>query len=149
MADSFSSRIRNIEARINQAKSAGLRSASSITTTTKSVIIPVQIVPYEVNYQWDNTASKYSARIHVSWSNSVGLCAAYIKSPANLANRRYCLDRITTSDKDCEFGFNVISGSNSDLDTYNQGGTIAPYNVEVVVVATSDFTLTYTLRQEH
>lgn len=149
MADKFSSRIRNIEARINQAKTAGLRSSSSITTTTKSAVITVQIVPYKVNYQWDHTASKYSARIHIQWANKVGLCSAYIKSPNNLAGRRYCLDKLTDSSYACEFGFNILSGNNSDLNTYNQGGTVPPFDVEVEIVATADFTLSYTLRQEH
>lgn len=149
MADNFSSRIRNIEARINQAKTAGLRSSSTITTTRKSVVIQVQIVPYKINYEWDNTASKYSARIHIEWADKVGLCSAYIKAPNNLEGRRYCLDRLTNDNYACEYGFQILQGNNNDLNTYNQGGTVQPFDVEIEIVATADFSLSYTLRQEH
>lgn len=149
MAESLSARIRNIEARMNQLKTAGLRSSASITTTVKTVTIPVQIVPYKINYEWDNCASKYSARIHIDWTDNVGLCSAYIKSPTNLENRRYQLDRLTNVDDDCEFGFDIISGSNEDLEAFNDGQTVPPFDVTISVVATADFTISYTLREEH
>lgn len=149
MAENLSEKIRNLEARINRAKTAGLRSSSSITTVSKVLTIPMLIVPYAVNYQWDHCAGKYSSRINIEWSDVVGLCAAYIKSPIVLQGRRYNLCRLTDSSHGCQYGFELISGSDADLEIFNNGGSIPEYPVEIEIVATANFSLTYTLRQEH
>lgn len=149
MAETFGAKIRDLEAKLNRAKTSGLRASSTITTATKTVSIPMLIVPYEVNYRWDNCAGKYSARITVEWSNKVGLCAAYIKTPNALLARRYSLCRLTNSTHDCQFGLELISGSDTDLDIFNNGGSIPEFQVVIEVVATADFSLSYTLRQEH
>ena len=147
--NNFYSRIKNIEASLNRLKTFGLSSSSSVTTIAKTVTIPFKIVPYKVNYEWDNCAGQYSARITINWIGPVGLSSAYIKEPTNLANRRYALDRITDSDHQCQYGLTLMEGSKDDLAIFNSGGDIPQFNVVVEIVATADFSLTYTLRQEH
>lgn len=142
MANSFAERVKNIEARINQLKTAGLSSSSSVSTISKTIILSVKIVGSTYSTQSEN-----SYRITVNWKNSAGLCSAYIKSPTNLNNRRYVLERITDSSHKCQFGFSIFDGSNQDDATISAGGSIPAFNVEIEVVATSDFDLTYTTRR--
>lgn len=147
--NNLSSKIKSIEARMNKLKTFGLSSSASVSTTSKTITLPMKIVPYKVNYEWDNCAGQYSYRITINWSNTPGLCAAYMKSPTNLQGRRYALDRITDSYHNCQFGLTLIQGSDDDLDIFNNGGSIPQFNVVIEIVATSNFTLSYTSRQEH
>lgn len=147
--NSFAERIRSIEAKMNKLKTFGLSSSSSITTTSKTVTVPMQIVPYKINYEWDACAGQYSYRIRVNWTNASGLCSLYIKSPANLQGRRYNISRLTNSAFHTEFGVELQSGSTEDLEIFNNGGSIPAYNLTIEIVATADFTITYTSRQEH
>lgn len=145
----FYSRIKAIEAQMNKLKTLGLSSSSSVSTKAETITIPFKLVPYKVNYEWDNCAGQYSARVTVTWTSALGLCSAYIKEPANLQNRRYALDRITDSSHDCQFGLTLVSGSDDDLAIFNNGGDIPAFNVTLEIVATADFNLSYTQRQEH
>ena len=147
--NSFSARIKNIEARMNQLKTFGLSSSSSVKTISKTVSITFTIVPYKVNYEWDNCHSSQSARIYLNWNTQQqGLCSAYIKSPANLQNRRIVLDRLTTSNYASTFGLDVLSGSGQDLAYFNNGGSPFQMAMTIEVVATADFSLSYTMRQK-
>lgn len=145
----FSSRIKDIEARMNRLKTFGLSSSSSLSMISKTVVIPMKIVPYKINYEWDRCAGEYSYRITINWANRPGLCSAYIKAPKDLRNRRYAFDRLSNSNNMCEFGLEIISGSDDDLDIFNSGGSIAPFNITIEIVASANFTISYTSRREH
>jgi hypothetical protein len=147
--NSFAERIRSIEAKMNQLKTFGLSSSSSVTTTSKTVTVPMQIVPYKINYEWDACAGQYSYRIRVNWTNASGLCSLYIKSPANLQGRSYNISRLTDSSFHTEFGVEINAGSTQDLDIFNGGGSVPQFNLVLEIVATANFTITYTSRQEH
>lgn len=134
---------------MNRLKTFGLSSSASVSTTSKTVSVPIQIVPYKVNYEWDSCAGQYSYRIRVNWASASGLCSLYIKSPANLQGRRYNISRLTDSAFHTEFGVELQSGSTQDLEIFNSGGSIPAYNLTLEIVATADFTITYTSRQEH
>lgn len=147
--NSFAERIRSIEAKMNQLKTFGLSSSSSVSTTSKTVTVPMQIVPYKINYEWDACAGQYSYRIRVNWTNASGLCSLYIKSPANLQGRSYNISRLTDSSFHTEFGVEINAGSTQDLDVFNSGGSVPQFNLVLEIVATANFTITYTSRQEH
>lgn len=149
MSNSFAQRIRSIEAKMNRLKTFGLSSSSSIVTTSRSVTIPFTIVPYEVNYKWDNSGGEFSARITVNWIGDQGLCSAYIKSPANLQCRRIALDRLTNTSFGSDFGLNIVWGSTEDLEHFNNGGGAISMTLEVEIIATAAFELSYTLTREH
>lgn len=145
----FSSRIKDIEARMNRLKTFGLSSSSTVATTSKTLVLPIKIVPYKVNYEWDNCAGQYSYRVRVNWSGANGLCSIYIKNPINLQARRYNITRLTDSAFHTEFGIELMDGSTQDLAIFNNGGSIPEYNITLEIVATANFTISYTSRQEH
>lgn len=147
--NNFASRIKNIEARMNRLKTFGLSSSSSVKTTAKTITLPIKIVPYKINYEWDNCGGQYSYRVRVNWVGANGLCSIYMKSPINLRNRRYGVYRLTNTSFNYEFGVNLMSGSKDDLAIFNNGGSIPEYNIQLEIVATADFTISYTRRQEH
>lgn len=144
MHNGFAERIRNIEARINRLKTLGMRGSSTFATTSHTVTIPMLIVS---DGYW-GTQSKYSARITAAIDDESALVCAYIKSPQNLSNRNYVLDRRTNANFEHEFVFKVVEGSEEDLAIIEGGGTIPPFDVVIEVVATSEFTLSYTLSQD-
>lgn len=144
MHNGFAERIRNIEARINRLKTLGMRGSSTFATTSRTITIPMLIV----SDGYGGTQSKYSARITATIDDESSLVCAYIKSPQNFSNRNFVLDRRTNEDFEHQFVFKIVEGSETDAAIINGGGTIPQFDVVIEVVATSEFTLSYTLTQE-
>ena len=145
MQNSFSMKIKGIEARINRLKTLGMRGSSTFATISKTISIPMTIVSDGMG----GSASEYSARITVNSNEENCLVCAFIQSPQNFLGRNFVLDRRTNSNYDHQFVLQIYNGSEADTAIINGGGTIPPFEVVVEVVATSNFTLSYELTKEH
>lgn len=145
MQNSFSMKIKGIEARINRLKTLGMRGSSTFATISKTVSIPMNIV----SDGYGGSASEYSARITVDSEEDNCLVCAYIQSPQNFSGRNFVIDRRTDSSYKHQFVFQIYNGSETDTATINGGGSVPPFNVMIEVVATSNFTLSYVLTKEH
>ena len=60
----FANRLKEIEREINELKTQGLRSSSSLALTERTINITMQIVGYSVNYLNDHCAGQSTALIN-------------------------------------------------------------------------------------
>lgn len=146
----FDAYLKDLERELNELKTDGLKSSSSLATTEHEATITQQIVGYAVNTQYDHTASQSAAIIEIVPSdNKTMITSAYLSyGEAELTNRyAYLLPTIKNGHNAYEFRF--IEGSTADLTTVNNGGTIPAITLKIVISGTSEFTTNITYRQDY
>lgn len=146
----FANRLKEIEREINELKTQGLRSSSSLALTSRTITITQQIVGYTVNYPNDNCAGQSAALIKLTPDDGKSmLTMACVASNSNeLIGRRVVLRKIVI-DGGIGYEFRIVDGSRSDLATIQGGGSIPALTFDIEIYATSEFSATLTYRQDH
>ena len=146
----FAKKMKEIEREINELKTHGLRSSSSLALTSRSISVTQQIVGYTVNYPNDNCAGQSAALIKLTPDDGKSmLTMACIASNSNeLIGRRIVLRKIVI-DGGIGYEFRIVAGSPSDLATIQGGGSIPAITFDIEIYATSEFSATLTYRQDH
>lgn len=146
----FANRLKEIEREINELKTQGLRSSSSLAMTERTITITQQIVGYTVSYTNDNCAGQSAALIKLTPNDGKSmLTMACVASNSNeLIGRRVVLRKIVINGG-IGYEFCIIVGSPSDLATIQGGGSISPITFDIKIYATSEFSTTLTYRQDH
>ena len=146
----FTTRIKDLEREINELKTHGLRSSSSLALAEHAVSVTMQIVGYTVSFQNDRCAGQSAALIKLTPPDGKSmLTMACVASNSNeLKGRRVVLRKVPIGGQ-IGYEFQIISGSPTDLSTIQGGSSIPPITFEIKIYATSEFTPTLTYRQDH
>lgn len=146
----FADRLKEIEREINELKTQGLRSSSSLALTERTINITMQIVGYSVSYLNDHCAGQYTALIKLTPDDGKSmLTMACVASNSNeLIGRRVALRKIPIGGQ-IGYEFQIIAGSPTDLSIIQNGGSIPAMSFMLKIYATSEFTPTLTYRQDY
>lgn len=146
----FANRLKEIEREINELKTQGLRSSSSLAVTERTITVTIQIVGYTVNYTNDHCAGQSAALIKLTPDDGKSMLSmACIASNANeLRGRGVMLEKVVINGE-TGYEFRIYAGSPTDLTTIQGGGTISPITFTIKIYATSEFTPTLTYRQDY
>ena len=126
----FTTRIKDLEREINELKTHGLRSSSSLALAEHAVSVTMQIVGYTVSFQNDRCAGQSAALIKLTPQDGKSIRKVPIGGQIG-------------------YEFQIISGSPTDLSTIQGGSSIPPITFDIKIYATSEFTPTLTYRQDH
>lgn len=139
-----------LERELNELKTDGFKSSSSLAVIEKTITITQQIVGYTVNYTNDNCASKSAAVIEIIPNDGKAMLTSIAVGTGSqyLVHRMASLtQRLVNGHNAYEFRF--MSGSASDLATIQGGGTIPTMTIELTITGTSDFTTNLTYIQDY
>lgn len=138
--NSFSSRIKDIEARLIKLKTLGLSSASSLTIAKKNLTVRFQVVPQRTvgGEVLDCGSSKVAYIIVTPINNPVALAVMYLRDLNSLYNDRYYGTNYYYSGGSYIFRV-VIYGSSDDLRRLNNGETLPVENYNFRIDCSSDF----------
>lgn len=139
-----------LERELNELKTDGWKSSSSLAVAEKSVSINQQIVGYTVNYTNDHCASQSAAIIEIIPSDSKNMLTGItLKGNGSQLVGRYATIIPTIKNGHNAYEFRFLSGSASDLTTIQGGGTIPAITLEFIISGTSEFTTNTTYRQDY
>lgn len=146
----FTTRIKDLEREINELKTHGLRSSSSLALAEHAVSVTMQIVGYSVNYLNDHCAGQSAALIKLTPQDGKSMLtmACVASNSDELKGRRVVLRKVPIGGQ-IGYEFQIIAGSPTDLSTIQNGGSIPAMSFTLKIYATSEFTPTLTYRQDH
>lgn len=146
----FTTRIKDLEREINELKTHGLRSSSSLALAEHAISVTMQIVGYSVNYLNDHCAGQSTALIKLTPDDGKSMLtmACVASNSDELKGRRVVLRKVPIGGQ-IGYEFQIISGSPTDLSTIQGGSSIPPITFDIKIYATSEFTPTLTYRQDH
>lgn len=140
----------DLERELNELKTDGFKSSSSLAVAEHSVTITQQIIGYDFNYHLDSCAGKSAAIIEVIPSDNKNmLTSIYVDQGAAELVGRYIYLLPTIKNGHNAYEFRIISGSNADLAIIQNGGTIPPITFGLTITGTSEFTTNITYRQDY
>lgn len=142
--NNFSSRIRDIEARMNRAKTLSLASSSSLKISQTEITIPFQIVATRVvsGEVLDCDSSKVAYVAISTANNAPALIAMRLISPTSFGDRIIINSRTLENIGNAKYGYKIrISGDDSDLQALNNGQTLPWENYKFKILATSEISL--------
>lgn len=149
--NNFYSKIKNIEARINSAKTLGLSSSSSLSIVEKTFSVFLQIVPTRVvsGEVLDCGSSQYFY-IEISTENNMpALLGLRLLSPTSFTEELY-VSKYGADYNNFKYAYNILTfGSQRELDILNNGGTLPVVRYDFKIVSTSNITFTTRYENRH
>lgn len=146
----FDKKIIELQREVNELKTEGMKSSSSLAVIERSVTFVQQIVGYDYNYHLDSCASKAAAIIEIIPSDGKAMMASFaMKSGKEYLTDRYVFLNPRIMNGHLAFEFRFPDGSNADLIAIQGGATLPEMQFEVIISATSPFTTNLTYRQDH
>ena len=142
MKNNFSAKIKDIESRINQLKTHGLMSSSSLGAVEKDVTTSFQIVATASSGGTvTKCASSQTAYVRISTvDGKPALVCMYISSPTDFGKRTLNNYRTTENLGDYQYCYSIdLTGDENDLAALNRGETLPWTNYTFRFVATSNF----------
>ena len=140
----FAKRIGDLEREIRELKTAHYKTATTISTTTKTQNLSFLLKIYN---EWEVWSSK-RAIITISTtdgSNMVSACYVDGITPSNLNMRYPYVNRLSSGDGEVKFEVLVYSQNSNDFNTLSGGGTVN-LNYTVQIVGSSNFTVSVTYK---
>ena len=142
MINTFSGRIRVIEAQLNKLKTLGTSSSSSLGTSTVDITIPFQIIATRTvsGEVLECYSSKY-ANINLKTNDgSPALFSVEFISPLNFGNRRIITWDWISEETSYQYNHRIcIEGNEEDLAALNRGQTLPVVNWKFRIKMTSLF----------
>lgn len=146
--NSFSDRIRNIEARINRLKTLSLSSSSSLAVSYTTITMPFQIVATRITAQGEimDCDSSKVAYVGISTADDApALISLRLISPTSFGDRIIISARTIQNIGGHKYGYKFrIGGDDNDLQILRNGGTLPVVNYTFKIVATSSITYSIT-----
>lgn len=130
MDNSFASKIKGIEARLNRLKTIGLSSASSLSVGITGITIPFTIIGTYID-QFGVVQSAGSSKIAYVrvWTenHAPAFVVPELVSPLNFGDRIISTQRTLAYRSDADYCYEIkIYGEQADVDFLNNGGTFSP-----------------------
>lgn len=139
MAELFSSKIKNIEARLNRLKTLGLSSSSSLSVASNDITIPFQIIG-TVYSGGHITSAESSKMAYVRIKTNVPAFAAIeLVSPLDFGDRIISTERTLENVEDYDYCYRIrIYGTSDDAQYLDEGGSFSPINYTFRFLTTAE-----------
>lgn len=140
----FSSKIKDIERRINQLKTLGLSSSSSLNIAEYEITLHFQIVATRIGAGGEvfDAGSSQEALIRITTKDNrpALICLRYI-SPLQIGARTIYIDETLMNIGNYDYAYNcVIFGDEADKQALQNGQTLPVQNYKYKILATSEIT---------
>ena len=139
-----------LERELNELKTDGLKSSSSLAVSEQTISVTQQLVGYDFNYHLDSVAGKAAAIIEIIPNDGKAMITSIaLKTGAQYLINRYARITQRLMNDHIAYEFAFVSGSSADIAFVQNGGTFPQWTMEFVITATSEFTANLIYRQDH
>ena len=132
----YAKRITDLEREIRELKTAHYKTATTISTMTKTQLLSFDLKLYDYEI-WSNKRAIITLTT-TDGSNMISACYVNVK-PTSLDDRYYYVNRLSSGDGEAKFEVLVYSVNNTDWTTLFNGGSVDIF-VNAQMVGSSDFT---------